>query len=436
MAYILYDILLHAAFIALTPYFVVRMLSSGRYREGLKERLGFIDAARLKQLGGRRPVWFHAVSVGEVKAALPVVRLLKKRRPGAAVLLSTVTRTGFRTALSEAAGLADSVIYCPLDLSWAIGRAVTRLRPVAFVVVEKEFWPNTFRVMAEGGIPVIIANGTISERSFRRFLRLGFFFRGVFASVGAFSARTAEDMERAISAGVPAERAFCAGNLKFEVSPPEVGPGYLDALKGALAIGGQERVIVAGSTHRGEEDIVIAAFKALKDDLKGRDIRLVLAPRHPERFSEVEASLKKAGLAYSRRSGGPRGRVDVVLLDTVGELIHAYAFAAVAFVGGSLVEGIGGHNLLEPAIYGAPVIYGPHLDAYLGMAMILEGAGGGMRVRDAGELMTALKTLLSDEAARSKAGLGARKAVEANRGAARRTVEAIEQFLDRGAVRS
>lgn len=425
MTYLLYDIILHLSIIILLPYFVFKMFRARKYREGIAQRFGFIKGGKLGNLAGGPVVWVHAVSVGETKAALPVLKLLKERRPGVKIVFSTVTQTGNRTAEKEGAGLIDALIYFPLDLSWVVKRVASRLKPKVCVIVEKEVWPNLLRHLKSRSVPVVVINGTISERSFRRFLAFKFFFREVFGMVSLFSARTAEDRERAVAVGVNEDRAVTTGNIKFDLSPPSVDPSYLDSLKTSMGIGPGDRTIVAGSTHEGEEEMIVRAFLSLLDEIKG--LKLIIAPRHPERFQEVEAIIKKSGAAYARRSRG--GPAPIVLLDTVGELMNVYSFATAAFVGGSLVDGIGGHNLLEPAYFGVPVVYGSRLCAYLGMAEMLEASGGGIRVGGEAELKAALKLLLSDDKFRASAGASAKKVVEANRGAAVRTAGIIEGFL-------
>jgi len=426
MKYILYDILLHLSIAALLPYFLFKMLTTRKYREGIPERFGFIKKSKLAGAKGRT-LWVHAVSVGETRAVLPAVKLLKKRNPALRVVFSTVTRTGQETARKDGAGLIDSLVYFPLDLSWAVGLAVRAIDPAAFVVVEKEVWPNCFREMGKRGVPIIVVNGTISERSYGRFKKLGFFFREVFALVSSFCARTEGDRRRAVGLGVPQERAVTTGNIKFDLSAPSTDGRLMDGLKKGLGITGAELVIVAGSTHAGEEEEVLSAFKELQGDFPG--LKLIIAPRHPERFAEAASLIKKAGFDCARRSGGVAKNAPVVLLDTVGELMMVYSFATVAIVGGSIAPGIGGHNLLEPAYWGKPVVYGGNLTTYMEMAEMLEAAGGGVRV-GRGEMHGALYKLLGDSAMREDMGGRARALVEANRGAAEKSVAVIEGHLN------
>lgn len=427
MTHIIYDIVLHLSIIILIPFFILKMITARKYREGIIERFGFIGTGKLSRLKSGPVVWVHAVSVGESKAVIPVLKLLKKKRPDVRILFSTVTTTGNRAIQKEAGSLIDALIYFPLDLSWVVRRVLDATDPALFVVVEKELWPNLLKALRGRGVPAIVVNGTISDRSFRRFKQFGFFFKDIFASIELFCGRTADDTKKAVEAGVMPSKACSFGNLKFDLDPEVPSNERLADLRRALGIGPSDLVIVAGSTHAGEEVQVIRSFKALRAERPG--LRLIIAPRHPERFSEVEALIKSSGLVPSRRTAPTGG--DVILLDTVGELMTFYAIATVAFVGGSLVEDVGGHNLLEPAFFSKPVVYGPHLTTYLSMAELLEEAGGGFRVDDEEGLTGILKTLLQDEPLAAKAGAAAKRAVEANRGAAEKTVEAVVSFLNK-----
>ncbi|TAN64073.1 3-deoxy-D-manno-octulosonic acid transferase [bacterium] len=431
MKYRLYDIILHLSLIILLPYFIFKMFTARKYREGIAERFGFLAEDKAKRLANGPVIWFHAVSVGETKAVMPLVRLFKKKHPKAKIAFSTVTMTGNRVAKEEGKGLIDALFYFPLDLSWVGNRAVKKLRPAAFIVVEKEVWPNMIRRLVKNKVPVIAVNGTISDRSFKRFKAFGFFFREIFAAFGFFCGRTKEDTDRAVKLGVESARAATTGNMKFDLALSEIkAPGLTD-LKKALGVDGKTKLIVAGSTHDGEEEVMLSAFKAL--GLEFNDIRLVIAPRHPERFASVERIITRSGFSCSRRTSSSPDPAKVVLLDTMGELMLAYSFADVAIVGGSFIDGIGGHNLLEPAVFEKPVVYGAYLSAYLGMAEMLNAAGGGFCVPDRhGALFEVLKRLISDESLRATAGDAAKAVVEANRGAVKKTLDIIEDFLPKG----
>ncbi|MBI5560981.1 MAG: 3-deoxy-D-manno-octulosonic acid transferase [Deltaproteobacteria bacterium] len=425
MAYILYDTLLHLSLIVLLPYFLVRAFSSGKYLSGIQERFGLIDVGKLEGLKGEKVAWFHAVSVGETKAVMPLLKLFRERHPTVKIVFSTVTPTGGRVARKEGVSLIDSLIYFPLDLSWVSRRVIRRISPGIFITVEKEFWPNFFRILRTNSVPSVVVNGTISERSFRRYRRYPRLFKDLFSAL-TFCARTEEDRERAIALGTPAKRCPAAGNLKFDMSPRSLDKEEMERLSSLMGIRPGERVLVAGSTHSGEERIFLDAFKKLKEEF--RPLKLILAPRHPERTNEVETNVRASGLSYVKRSAGAKGiSHDVVILDTLGELFLTYGISTVAFVGGTLVDS-GGHNLLEPAFFGKPVLYGPYLKSYLYMAELLEKRGGGMRVKE-DTLVGALRKLLSSPDLREKMGMNAKRAVEENRGATEKTVKVIEGLM-------
>ena len=424
--YVLYDLLVHLILLVLSPYFVLKMISRGKYRSGIPERFGFLNRDKLKRLDGSgRIVWFHGVSVGETKAVMPIVKLFKERHPDVRIVFSTTTPTGNKVAKNEGALLIDALIYFPLDLSWVVRRVVRHIRPNLLVVVEKEIWPNVVRILKDNDVPVVIVNGTISERSFRRYKTLSFFFRPIFENIAFFCARTSEDARRVVELGLSPERVRTTGNIKFDICSTSEDRSTIHEIEEAMQLRPTDTIIVAGSTHPGEEEILLDSFRVLKEEFDG--LRLVLAPRHPERFAEVESLIKGSGLSYSRRTSGGRG--DVVLLDTVGELTRVYSLASVAFVGGSLVDGIGGHNLLEPAIYGKPVVYGSYLKSYLYMAEMLEAGGGGIRVDDGKDLVGAIRRLLSDSELRLRVGRCAKEVIEANRGATERCTRIIEDLL-------
>jgi 3-deoxy-D-manno-octulosonic-acid transferase len=426
--HVLYDILIHLAFILLIPYFILRMVFEGRYRSGLAERFGLIPREKLKALSPGRVVWFHAVSVGETKAVLPLVRLFKKTHPRCKVLFSTVTSTGNRVAEAEGAGVIDSLIYLPLDLGWVVRGVVRAVAPEAFIVVEKEVWPNLVKTLDDRGVPVVVVNGTVSDGSFKRYRLFSFFFRPVFSKVGFFCARTEEDGQRARELGVERGRVVFTGNLKFDLAPGARASTNAATVRERLGIEPDAMVIVAGSTHAGEEAMLITAYAGLKPEFP--DLKLIIAPRHPERFDEVETLLKERGVSYTRRSRGGGSPADVLLLDTIGELSGVYEVSTIAFVGGTLVD-TGGHNLLEPAFYGKPVVYGPFLKSYLYMAEMLEEAGGGVRVRPE-ELTQKLRGLLTDAPLRGEKGRAAVGVVEKNRGATERCAHVIEEALEAG----
>lgn len=431
--YLIYDIILHMALVALLPYFLVKMVISGKYRRGIPERFGIGLGRKLRGFSVKEVVWFHAVSVGETKAVVPLLKLFKEARPDTKVVFSTVTPTGNAVARAEAGPLIDALIYFPLDLSWVVKRAITLINPSAFVVVEKEVWPNLICALKDRLVPVVVVNGTLSTGSFNSYRRFSFFFKDIFGAISTYCARTGQDAEMAKAVGVNEGNVHVTGNLKFDIPAPgseDTAEGRSREIRQALSISPEARVIVGGSTHAGEEEALLSAFGTLKAELPGLELRLVIAPRHPERFDSAWQMIKKTGLSGERRSAITPGAgvgAEVILLDTMGELARVYAASTVSFVGGTLVE-IGGHNLLEPALFGRPVVYGPHLSSYLYMAELLEGAGASIRTTSA-RLAEDLKKLITDPALCKKMGSAGSEVIEANRGATEKTLARIEAAL-------
>ncbi len=430
--YLLYDILLHLSLILLLPYFLFKMIFAGKYRKGMIERFGFIDGEKLKNLCLGNVVWFHAVSVGETKAVLPLIKRLKEKRPGVKVVFSTVTATGNAIAAKQGSEWIDSLIYFPLDFYRVVNRVVRKLKPEAFVVLEKEIWPNILRVLKKNKVPVMVVNGSISDRSFKRYQLFGFFFRRIFKDISCFLCQTKKDGDKAIALGVEPARVMVTGNIKFDIEPPEWNSFDKDVLLKRLNITADDRILAAGSTHEGEEEIIMDVFKRLEEEFP--DLKLILAPRHPERFQEVENLIKDAGFSFLKRSESQISNLksqiypEVILLDTIGELCNFYSISAIAFVGGTLVD-IGGHNLLEPAFYKKPVIYGPYLKSYAEMADMLETAGGGIRVNNGEEFFNQASQLLCDESYRHKAGHAAYGVVLANKGAIDKCLKVLEGLM-------
>lgn len=419
--YRLYSVLLGLLGLAYLPIFLVRKVWRAGYPVAAGQRLGFVPVAP----GGDR-FWVHAVSVGEVMAAVPLVQALRTRWPGTEVVVSTVTATGERVARARLPEAALAFAF-PIDLVSATRRAVRRVRPRCFIALETELWPNLLRTLAGAGIPAVLANGRISDRSYGRYRLVRRLFRRVLDDVALFAMQSEEDARRIISLGARPERVVVTGNLKMEAPAGEQGA---DRLWRRLLRLGPEPVWVAGSTHRGEETQILEAFVALRQG--DGSLRLIMAPRHPERVEEVEALVRARGLRPARRSQpGSDGPGDVILLDTVGELAALYAVADVIFVGGSLVP-VGGHNVIEPALHAKPVVFGPHMTNFRDAAALLLGAGGAIQVRDATELASALRGLLADAGARRARGAAAWTAVRAHQGACQRTVAALEALLERG----
>jgi len=417
--YALYSAMLGAALLAYLPTFLVR-----RRRAGYGRHLG----QRFGRLGDGLPAeprcWIHAVSVGESAAAVPLVEGIRRRWPELGIVVSTITPTGARIVAERLAGRAVHR-YFPVDLPGPVRRALDAARPRFFIAIETELWPNFLRALAGRRIPAMIANGRISDRSFRRYHRVRWLMRRVLAHVSVFAMQSEEDARRIVALGAPPERVVVTGNLKSDLLPEASDDA---GWRERLGLGARDRLWIAGSTHRGEETMVLDAFVRAKASHAG--LALLVAPRHPERTGEVEELIRDRGLIAVRRSRLPREREPgaVTILDTVGELAQIYALAEVVFVGGSLVP-VGGHNVLEPALRGKPVLFGPHTSNFREGAELLQRSGGGLVVKDGEELARELARLLEDGDLARRMGEAARESFVGRQGAVSATLDLIGRHL-------
>jgi 3-deoxy-D-manno-octulosonic-acid transferase len=419
--YWLYSLLLFIAFIAYGPVYFVRM----RLRRGesvyLRERLGLRLPPRVP---AGRSVWLHAVSVGEVLSLRHLVARIKRAHPDWAVYFSTLTDTGFRIA-REKLPEADRVFLVPLDFAWIVRKFFRALKPDLFILAESEFWPNLLRTADRNCRAVMLINGRISTRSFARYRRLGPLTRRILSHVDRFLVQTEADGQRLSGMGVAAGRVRVAGNLKAEISLPAFSPDALGALRREIGVGESERVIVAGSTHRGEEEILLRAYRRAAQGGGGQ--RLLIAPRHPQRAEEIEQSAAALHLRVSRRTLGSTGEWQVLIIDTIGELASFYAIADTAFIGGSLVPH-GGQNLLEPAFYGKPIFFGPHMENFAALSEEFIRRGAARVVTGEDELAAVFAPDKADELA--DMGKRAAAVLASLQGATELTLLEIEDCLD------
>jgi 3-deoxy-D-manno-octulosonic-acid transferase len=421
VTYLLYTTLLAAGITAYAPIAVARRVTRG-VPLNLKERFGFG-----RELGPGPRGWVHAVSVGEAIAAAPLVEGLRSAYPALPLVVTTVTSTGARIVAERFAGMATHR-YFPLDFPGAVRRTLSAIDPTFFICMETELWPNTLRALAARGVPTMIANGRLSDRSFRRYRLVRSALRGVLAGITVFGMRSDEDARRIIALGAPAERVVVTGNLKHDAPPDAAGAS--DLWRRLLGLSPEQRVWIAGSTHRGEEEAVLSAHAAAAAEHLG--LTLVLAPRHPERVPEVLALVSARGYRAVQRSRLPAERArftqDVIVVDTVGELAQMYAVGEVVFVGGSLVPR-GGHNVLEPALRRKPVLMGPHTDNFRDAAGLLAASGGAVVVRDGAAMGLELRRLLADPALASRRGEAGFAAASARHGAVRQTLDLVASVL-------
>lgn len=396
-----------------------RGLRDRSYWQGLMERYGY------GRLLGTPTLWLHAVSLGEMSAAAPLIAALRDRHPQAALVLTTATPAGRARALTLAGGALD-VRYLPFDTPGAVRRFLTRTRPRCALIMETELWPNLFDACRRRGVPVLLASARLSESSVRRYRRFARLVRPMLSANVTIGAQSAEDARRFAAIGAPAERLYVVGNVKFDVTPDAQR-----AVNGALlrdTFGVARRIWIAGSTHAGEDEIVLRAHARLRQSVP--DALLLLAPRHKERFEEVAALLKHQDLAFTRRSSAGAVPADcaVLLVDTLGELVLLYAAADIAFVGGSLVP-VGGHNLIEPAALGLPVLTGPYQANNRDIAAMLLQVGAAAQVADASELAAVLERLFLASGERQRMGAAAIRLVDANRGSVARLVALSDSLL-------
>lgn len=408
---------------ASAPWWLWRMATTHRYREGLAARLGRVPLWLRSQAAQRPVVWLHAVSVGEVLAVSRLVGELDQALPGFQVFISTTTRTG--QALARERFGANRVFYCPLDLPWAVRAYLAALQPRMLILAETEFWPNLLTGCFRRNIPVVVVNARISDRSWPRYRMLRGLWRHLLARLTAVLAQSATDADRLTAIGVPQERVLIAGNLKFDVRATQEA----EATRLLNAAGAGLRFVVAGSTIEGEEAALIDAWPRLIES--DAQLNLVLAPRHPERFNAVASLLERSGIAWARRSSlRPSQRLtagQIVLLDTIGELASVYSLASLAFVGGSLVAA-GGHNPLEPAQFGVPIVMGPHYANFRAITDDLR-AHDAIRIAQKETLLQTLSDLLGNREEAAALGARGRQVFEAQAGATMRCVQAIAALL-------
>jgi 3-deoxy-D-manno-octulosonic-acid transferase len=434
----LYTLAIVVLAVVLSPWFLYQAIRHRKYIGSLSQRMGSLPVSF--NLDGDESIWIHAVSVGEALTARALMAELRDRYPGLRLFLSTTTLTGqqiARTRLQE----VDAVFFFPFDLPPFVNRTLKLVRPKLFITMETEIWPNLLRACRRRGVKTMVVNGRISSRSYPRYRMARGFFARVLADVDRFCMQSEESARRIIEIGADPARVSVTGSLKFDsLESPAVAAG-----RGAgrvlrfFRIPPARPVFIAASTIKGEERSVLEAFAAVRRSQPAT--LLVMAPRKPERFAEAEALARAEGLRVIRRTElaiDAEPRADVVILDSIGELAHLFQIATVVFVGGSLVAA-GGHNILEPAAHGKPIVFGPHMENFAEIAATFLQNQAAVQVSDAGELTSAVSRLLADPVERARLGAAARALVEANRGAKPRTLAAIADVLPppdgRGVVR-
>jgi 3-deoxy-D-manno-octulosonic-acid transferase len=431
LSYFFYNLVFLVLSFFLIPFSLPKILfSRGSVH---RERWGLYSPVVLRQLGKKPHIWFHAASVGEVAVALSLLTQMKRAYPRHGFVISTTTPQG-RAVASRAPGV-DSAFLAPLDLPWIVKRAVQRIKPSLLLVVETELWPNLLKGAKRAGIPVILFNGRISQRSYRFYLPLRFFFRGVLANFDALCLKSNTDRERMVSLGAAPSAIHITGDIKFhQIAKPSKGAG--ERLRKELQLPKDPPpVLIAGSTHEGEEALILQVFKELQIDFPR--LILILAPRHLQRIPRVEKILGSQRVRWVKRTmidekRRPEPEValwpEVILLDTVGELAALYGLGTAIFVGGSFSR-VGGHNILEVLAHGKGVIFGPHMENFKEIARLVVERGAGIQVRTPEELTKALKRLIVNPALSMEMGKKGLALLREHQGALEKTLKIVRRFF-------
>ena len=427
--YFLYSLLFTIGLILAAPYYLWRLRGNLGKGAGWRERFGFMPGENTAATSEPGSIWVHAVSVGETLAVLPLVRELKRLYPDRKVFLSHVTPAGKQTSEAKLPDVAGR-FFLPLDWGWAVKKTLARVRPALLVMVETELWPNLLRAAHGSGARVALVNARLSERSFRGYRMVRPLMKRVLENIDWIGAQSAADAERFRELGAAPERVEVAGNVKFDAARTP------DPLSRFPIPESRSPIVVAASTMAGEEELLLPAWRAIRE--KHPKALLILAPRHPARFDEVAQILSKSGLSFVRRTalhdrqpregGNSDGFGEVLLLDTIGELAGVFAFADLVFMGGSLVP-TGGHNLLEPAFWGKPTVFGPHMQNFRDVAALFLNARAAVQVKDTNELAAVFLELLDDEPWRKQLGQAAKQVLESQAGATQRILNRFAQWI-------
>lgn len=419
--YVLYSTMLLLVMIVYFPIYWVRSRVIKREPLHFKNRLGIGLSVKKKE---GKSLWIHAVSVGEVLSLRKLIAEIKSRHPDWAIYFSALTHSGFQIAEKELSRV-DTIFFIPLDFGPVVRKFFKKLEPDLFILAESEFWPNLLREARRQTRGVLLINGRISSRSSKRFVAFKYFMRRIFQNINFFLVQTDRDKASLMNAGVNPDQIAVGGNLKAEIDLPSFPAEAIAELKESLGIDKSRKIVVAGSTRKGEEELILSAFVRAKE--QRTDIQLILAPRHVERAGDVEKLCEKLNVKVQRRTVvQPGDRWDVLILDTLGELAQFYAISDVSFVGGSLIPW-GGQNILEPAFYSKPVYFGPHMDNFADLTQSFLDADSARVLREDSDLERMF--LFEDEKALQLMGHRAKKTLDALSGATEKTLAVIEDFM-------
>lgn len=429
MAFALYDLLLILVAAGIIPWYLLRRAFGLSSRSALRERFGWYAPQRLSAIKGRPVIWIHAVSVGETRAAIPLIKGLRQAWPEHALVLTNVTETGHEVAATIPE--LDLCLFFPLDLSFVIRRVLVKLKPTLIVIVETEIWPNMIHNAALRQIPLALVNGRISDRSYPRYLRFKRILAPVLQQVQSFCMQSAVDRERMIILGACPDRVVTSGNLKFDM-PMNLAESDPLILRSRYALPENLPLWICGSTHDSEEAELLESYRALLE--QGAELALILVPRHPPRVPAVAEILNSRNFTFRRRSqltaeSPLLAKGEVLLVDTLGELLPLYAASDLVFVGGSLVA-VGGHNLLEAALVSRPVIFGPYMHNFREISQLILAADAGSQVQSAEELPALVSRYLLDPQWGLQQGRAGHQLIALHAGATARTIALLQTLVE------
>ena len=427
MAGIVYNLLLILTLPVAFLYFLWRIFVSRKSSESWRQNLGALPRFSDRE-PGKKLVWLHAVSVGELVASLPIQEELRRLMPDSTILVTTITQTGNAVA-RKSARRADAIAYFPLDYPWIVNKALNRVRPDVIVLMETEFWPNFLAAANKRGIPIVLANGIISDRTYKQHRRWHWLVSWAVSNIGHCCMQNRESADRIIELGAPREKVRVLGSTKFDQESGRLSDGAIKTLKMDLGLTDDAPVFVAGSTNPGEEEPILEAFQESRPGVSG--LKLIIAPRDIKRGDEVQAIVESRGLTCARRSKKEPFTTDVLILDTFGELASIYAVGKIAFVGGTLIPK-GGHSLIQPILQGKPVLFGPYTFKTRDIAEMTIQAGVGFQVADGRELASCTQKLLADTERLASIVSACERLASENVGASARCAELVVRLLGEG----
>lgn len=420
--YTFYNLALIFLSILLSPIILTAFLIKPKFRAGFRQKVGFYK----KLNNGKQSIWFHAVSVGEVNAVEALIKRAKQEFPEFNIVITTVTKTGQQVANSKLKGTADLITYFPYDITFCVNRAIKAFDPKIIVIAETEIWPSFCNRANKKNIPIVLVNGRISPNSYKGYKKLKFFFEKVLSNFSLLLMQSNEDKERIIKIGASPDKTEVMGNLKFDINNL-MDISEIKNLKQSLKIN-DCKVIIAGSTHKDEDEIIINAYKMLKAEFD--NLKLMIAPRHPERNDNVLKLICQTGLRCGLRSKHSNFKdSDIILLDTMGELSKLYSVADIAFIGGSF-SGTGGHNPLEPALYGVPVISGFTVYNFKDIYKYMSDTSAATIVNTQCELFSKIRELLNNKEKYSEASKSCIDIFDKNKGALDYAINSLKTYID------